>query len=207
MPATATSDCPTPTVSTSTTSNPAASQTSIASRVRRATPPRVPPDGDGRMNACGARDSCSMRVLSPRIEPPPRVLDGSTASTATSCPASTRFRPSVSMNVDFPAPGAADPDPRRAAGRRQQLVEKCRRLVAVIGTGRFHERDRLGERASVAGAHRVGERSHRNERITRPGSAGAPARGSPRPRAGCCCRDRTPRPHPRRAGTRSRMRG
>ena len=83
MPATATSDCPTPTVSTSTTSKPAASHTNNASRVRRATPPSVPPEGDGRMNAEAWRDSCSIRVLSPRIEPPLRVLDGSTASTAT----------------------------------------------------------------------------------------------------------------------------
>ena len=47
-----------------------------------------------------------MRVLSPRIEPPVRVLDGSTASTASLLPASTRCMPSASMNVDLPAPGA-----------------------------------------------------------------------------------------------------
>ena len=47
-----------------------------------------------------------MRVLSPRIEPPLRALDGSTASTATRWPASTRCRPSASMNVDLPTPGA-----------------------------------------------------------------------------------------------------
>ena len=46
---TSTSDWPTPTVSTITTSKPAASQTSIASRVRCATPPSVPPEGVGRM--------------------------------------------------------------------------------------------------------------------------------------------------------------
>ena len=63
--------------------------TSIASRVRRATPPSVPPDGDGRMNARLLAASRSMRVLSPRIEPPLRVLDGSTASTASWCPASS----------------------------------------------------------------------------------------------------------------------
>ena len=47
-----------------------------------------------------------MRVLSPRIEPPLRVLDGSTASTATRWPCSTRCSPSASMKVDLPAPGA-----------------------------------------------------------------------------------------------------
>ena len=83
MSATAVSDWPTPTVSTMMTSKPAASQTSMASRVRRATPPRVPPDGDGRMNAAGSRDRSFMRVLSPRIEPPERLEDGSTARTAT----------------------------------------------------------------------------------------------------------------------------
>ena len=87
MSATAVSDWPTPTVSTMTTSKPAASQTSMASRVRRATPPRFPPMG-GRPNEGGRipREGV-IRVLSPRIEPPERLDDGSTASTATRCPA------------------------------------------------------------------------------------------------------------------------
>ena len=49
MPATAVSLWPTPTVSTMTMSWPAASQTSIASRVFSATPPSVPDAGLGRM--------------------------------------------------------------------------------------------------------------------------------------------------------------
>ena len=49
MPATVVSDWPTPTVSTSTTSYAAASSTSIAWLVARATPPRVPALGLGRM--------------------------------------------------------------------------------------------------------------------------------------------------------------
>ena len=114
MAATATSDWPTPTVSTSTTSKPAASHTSSASRVRRATPPSVPRVGDGRTNASGERASCSMRVLSPRIEPPLRWLDGSTASTATRCPEPITCIPRASMKVDLPAPG--DPEmPMRTA--------------------------------------------------------------------------------------------
>lgn len=44
---TAVSDWPTPTVSTRTTSYPAASTTTMASRVARATPPRVPAVGEG----------------------------------------------------------------------------------------------------------------------------------------------------------------
>ena len=84
--ATATSDCPTPTVSTSTVSNPAASHSSTASRVRRATPPSVPEEGDGRMKALAWRPRSAIRVLSPRIDPPVRLLEGSTASTATVWP-------------------------------------------------------------------------------------------------------------------------
>ena len=93
MSATAVSDWPTPTVSTSTTSKPAASQSSIVSRVFAATPPSVPEVGDGRMKAFGSAASRAMRVLSPRIEPPLRVELGSTASTATRCPAAGEVRP------------------------------------------------------------------------------------------------------------------
>ena len=49
MLATVTSDCPTPTVSTRITSNPAASSNTMVSRVAFATPPSVPDVGDGRM--------------------------------------------------------------------------------------------------------------------------------------------------------------
>jgi hypothetical protein len=83
MSATALSLWPTPTVSITITSNPAASQASAASRVRRVTPPNVAPAGEGRMNAAGLFASRCIRVLSPRIDPPVRRLEGSTASTAT----------------------------------------------------------------------------------------------------------------------------
>ena len=46
-----------------------------------------------------------MRVLSPRMEPPETVDDGSTASTATRWPRSIRYTPNDSMNVLFPTPG------------------------------------------------------------------------------------------------------
>src|SRR5262245_25502245 len=77
----------------------------MASRVRRATPPSDPPDGLGRMNASGATESRAMRVLSPRMLPPERALDGSTASTATRLPCAMRWRPKASMNVLLPTPG------------------------------------------------------------------------------------------------------
>jgi hypothetical protein len=46
------------------------------------------------MNAAGSTASRDMRVLSPRIEPPDRADDGSTASTATFEPAAVRSTPS-----------------------------------------------------------------------------------------------------------------
>jgi hypothetical protein len=68
----------TPTVSTSTTSYPAASQRRIESVVFRATPPSVHELGDGRTYALSLRDSSGILVLSPRMDPPVMVEDGST---------------------------------------------------------------------------------------------------------------------------------
>ena len=103
---TAVSDWPTPTVSTMMLRYPAASHSSMVSRVRWATPPNEPREGDGRMKASSLAASVAMRVLSPRMLPPVRSLLGSTASTATLCPysAMTKF-PSASMRVLLPAPG------------------------------------------------------------------------------------------------------
>ena len=106
--ATIVSDCPTPTVSISITSNPAASQRAVASRVRRATPPKWDWLGEGLINALGSRESKSIRVLSPRIEPPERADEGSTASTATRRSAAISCRPKFSIKVDFPTPGVPE---------------------------------------------------------------------------------------------------
>ena len=125
MPATAVSLWPTPTVSTITTSKPAASHNSSASRVCSATPPSAPEVGLGRMKAAGCTDSRSMRVLSPRIEPPETVDDGSTASTATRWPCAISCSPSASMKVLLPTPGTPEMPMRSdAAGVRQQGVEQ-----------------------------------------------------------------------------------
>ena len=105
MPATVVSAWPTPIVSTMTTSKPAASQRSMVSRVLAATPPSVPEEGEGRTKAAGSAESRFMRVLSPRIEPPLRTDEGSTASTATLWPRAVRLEPSASISVDLPAPG------------------------------------------------------------------------------------------------------
>jgi len=116
IPATVTSDCPTPTVSTSTTSYAAASRTAIACAVARATPPRVPADGEGRMKACGSTESDAIRVLSPSTEPPVRTDDGSTASTPTRWPAAVSRVPSTSMKVDLPTPGTPEMPTRTTGG-------------------------------------------------------------------------------------------
>src|SRR3954453_20776301 len=59
------------------------------------------------MKAAGSTASRDMRVLSPRVEPPDRGDDGSTASTATFEPDAVRSTPDWSMKVDFATPGAA----------------------------------------------------------------------------------------------------
>ena len=53
-----------------------------------------------------------MRVLSPKIDPPEILEEGSIASTATRCPLSIKYRPRVSIKVDLPTPGTPD-IPRR----------------------------------------------------------------------------------------------
>src|SRR3954471_14265886 len=53
-----------------------------------------------------------IRVLSPRIEPPDTVDEGSIASTATRCPLAMRNRPSASTKVLLPTPGTPEM-PRR----------------------------------------------------------------------------------------------
>ena len=105
MAATTVSDWPIPTVSTSTTSCPAASRTIIVSLVDRVTPPRVPALGDGRTKAEESFERRGMRVLSPRMLPPVTVLVGSTARTATRWPSAVSIEPRASMKVLLPTPG------------------------------------------------------------------------------------------------------
>ena len=86
----------------------------MASRVFSATPPSEPADGLGRMKASSRWLSISMRVLSPRIEPPETDDEGSTASTASFLPCSMSQTPSASMKVDLPAPGVPEMPMRMA---------------------------------------------------------------------------------------------
>ena len=102
MLATVTSDCPTPTVSTQ--HHVVAGGLDQHDRLPRRlgdTTERAGRRGRSDM-ASGWAASRPMRVLSPRIDPPVRVDDGSTASTATRCPCEIRYIPSVSIVVDFP---------------------------------------------------------------------------------------------------------
>ena len=74
--------------------------------------PRV---AEGRTKAKGCCESFSIRVLSPRIDPPVDLEDGSIAyrpsfsqmltSTASFSPKPQICMPSLSMSEDFPAPG------------------------------------------------------------------------------------------------------
>ena len=85
-----------------------------------------------------------MRVLSPRIDPPDRALDGSTASTATRCPSSIDvLAEAVDERGLADAGRAADADADRAAGRRRSTASsRSTRLGAVVGARRLDQGDR-----------------------------------------------------------------
>ena len=101
------------------------SHSTIASFVLLVTPPKLPLAGEGRMYALGSCDNLVILVLSPNMDPPVLVEEGSTAynhddaddayvkgflltNTATLWPLFTSLTPSVSTSVDFPAPGGPD---------------------------------------------------------------------------------------------------
>ena len=100
-----TSSCPTPTVSMMMTSLPAASSTSAASAVARASPPRCPRVAMLRMNTPSSATCVCMRRRSPSTAPPLKGLVGSTAMMPT-----VRTPPTISVvrrstSVLLPAPG------------------------------------------------------------------------------------------------------
>ena len=71
------------------------------------------------MKASGSSESRAMRVLSPRIEPPESVLDGSIARTATRLPLREEAHPElVDERALSHAGHARDADAARAARRR-----------------------------------------------------------------------------------------
>ena len=110
------------------------------------------------MKARGSRDSRSIRVLSPRIEPPDRAEDGSTASTATRSPCPVSIRPKLSMKVDLPTPGVPDSPIRSACRPRRRAAPPAAPAPRpVIGPRAFDQRDRARQRPAVAGDHAVGK--------------------------------------------------
>src|SRR4051794_18622408 len=104
-PATSTSLWPTPTVSTTTTSNPAASRTRIAWGVVHASPPRWPGEAIDRMKTPGSVAWSCIRTRSPSSAPPENGDDGSTASTPTRRPAARSSVTRALVVVDLPTPG------------------------------------------------------------------------------------------------------
>ncbi len=94
--------------------------------------------------------SCSIRVLSPRIDPFETDDEGSTASTATRWPSSTSWRPKRSMKVLLPTPGTPEMPMRCAppvSGR--SAVRSCLRAIPIVGGVRLDQGDRPPERRPV----------------------------------------------------------
>ena len=158
IPATVTSDWPTPTVSTSTTSYPAASSTVIAcdggpgDAAEGAGGRRGPDVGVAGRRPAAPSGSCR-RAPSRRCA----TDDGSTASTPTRWPAAVRLPPSASMNVDLPTPGTPEMPTRVATGgvrarpaRRAAHAPRSR----WSGRERLHQRDRPARPRRGAGRGR-----------------------------------------------------
>src|SRR4051794_33448690 len=103
--ATSTSLWPTPTVSTRTTSKPAASRTRSACGAAHANPPRWPREAIERMNTPVSVACSDIRTRSPRSAPPENGEDGSMASTPTRFPSRRSAVTSAEVVVDFPTPG------------------------------------------------------------------------------------------------------
>ncbi len=103
--ATSISDWPTPTVSISTTSQPAASRTRSAWGVVADSPPRWPREAIDRMKTPSSVACCCMRMRSPSSAPPEKGDDGSTASTPTRCPRARIAAMRAAVVVDLPTPG------------------------------------------------------------------------------------------------------
>ena len=99
-----------------------------------------------------------MRVLSPRIDPPVRRDEGSTASTATLAARVEQMGPECVDRGRFAdARRARDADADRPAGCGKERLHKRAGCLAVVGALAFDERDRARQGGALAGAHRFGE--------------------------------------------------
>ena len=93
-----------------------------------------------------------MRVLSPRIEPPETLDDGSIASTATRWPCVDQEQAERFDEGRLADAGdAGDAQAHRVAGVGEKRVEQGVGSMAVVGAGGFEERDGLGDGAALAG--------------------------------------------------------
>ena len=141
--ATFTSDCPTPTVSTRTTSKPAASQSRSASRVRRchaaegAAGGGRPDEGEGRARELlHARLVAEDRAAATRA----RRVDGQHRDPVLLLDQVAAER--LDERRLARAGRAGDAHPRRVADVREHLGEQRLRLGAVVGARRLHQCDR-----------------------------------------------------------------
>ena len=98
------------------------------------------------MKTSGLPEMLSMRVLSPRIEPPLRSDEGSMASTASLCRSEVTMLPMASMKVDLPAPGTPVMPMRTDFPACDDLL----RLRVMGGVVAFDERDGLRQGGDVA---------------------------------------------------------
>ncbi len=156
--ATVVSAWPAPTVSTSTVSNPAASHTRIASRVRRATPPVSAPAEDGRMNA--AVDAAEFGH--PRFVAEDRAAaalrPGIDREHRDAAPARDPVEPEALDKGRFAGarrPGNADS--RGVPAGRQDRLDQPLGLQPMVGPRRFDERQRARQRPAVAAPQPRGE--------------------------------------------------
>ena len=99
------SACPTPTVSTNTSSRPAASSSSAACSAASESPPSAPRLAIERMNTPWSRKCSESRIRSPSSAPWVNGEEGSTDSTPTVLPASRLAFVSAPISVDLPTPG------------------------------------------------------------------------------------------------------
>ena len=149
--ATVVSAWPAPTVSTSTVSKPAASQTRIASRVRRATPPVSAPAEEGRMNAAGARAELRHAGLVAEDRAAAALRAGIDRQHRDAAAAGDAVEPEALDKGRFAGAGRpGNADPGGAAGVRQDLLDQRLGPGAVVGAGRFDQRHGARQRPPVA---------------------------------------------------------
>ena len=166
-----TSAWPTPTVSSRTTSRPAASISSAACSAASLSPPSAPRLAIERMNTPGSRKWSVRRIRSPSRAPWVNGEEGSIDSTATVRSRARSSLVSAPSSVDLPAPGGpVKPMIGGAAGAGIDLLDQRPALWIIV----LDQRDPAGERAAVAGragVSRAIRRCRASVRAIMPGAA------------------------------------